>query len=367
MTSGRLSRILVTMFTKSGIRGLGPARWLLLLAGVFIVAAACGGDATEGAAVEAAMADEGGVDEAAAVDDGDAGVAASADIADAPEVDEAGGGGAQEASGEAAAIGHDQADDVTAARPAEQESAQSEPELVSYDGSFSSTIQPILEEKCSSCHYDGGPGAFHWNLRSAQDVVDTHLLVESVITSNYMPPWPAAGGQSVAFKEDRGMRPDQVQAIVDWVADGAPIDVEASLPIEAPHGVSRLEDPDLIVGPNAPYAGDPANQDELRCLIYDLGLDDGGWLTGYEFRPDQTAVVHHAVGFVVGGYARDLAESFDGDDGRPGWSCPGGMTGLPGVPFTLWAPGQQPTVLPEGTGRWVEPGAFMVMQMQPRG
>lgn len=236
------------------------------------------------------------------------------------------------------------------------------PEPVSYDGSFASTIQPILEEKCSSCHYEGGPGAFHWNLRTAQDVVDTHLLVEHVVVSASMPPWPAST-RSVAFNGDRSLRPDQVQAILDWAADGASVDVEPSTPIGSAADQVRLLNPNLIIEPVEAYTGTTANRDDHRCLIYDPELDEGGWLTGYEFRPDQTAVVHHAVGFVMPASARMDAEARDGADGRPGWACPGAVGVTRGVPAILWTPGQDATVSAEGAGWRIPPGGFFVMQI----
>ncbi len=242
----------------------------------------------------------------------------------------------------------------------ESEAVSAEP--VSYDGSFASSIQPIFEEKCSSCHYDGGPGAFHWNLRTAQDVVDTHLLVSDVITTNYMPPWPA-GGDSVAFVGDRSLSEDQIQAVLDWVEDGAPIDVAPDAAIEPSSPVVGLANPDLVIEPPQPYAGDPNVTDDYRCQIYDPELPDGGWITSYEFLPDQDAVVHHAIGYLLPDSERTRAAQRDGEDGRPGWECYGASGLGESDIFLGWAPGQDPTVFPEGTGLWVPPGGFVVVQI----
>ena len=79
--------------------------------------------------------------------------------------------------------------------------------------------------------------------------------------------------------------------------------------------------------------------------------------------PDQTEVVHHAIGYMIEASRRDRAFERDGEDGRPGWQCYG-SSGLGGDDIFLgWAPGQEPSSFPEGTGLWVEPGGLIVIQI----
>ena len=234
-------------------------------------------------------------------------------------------------------------------------------ETIRYDGDFSVSVAPIFAEKCASCHSPGGPGSPHWSLVSAADLADNHDGLADAVRTGFMPPWPA-GGASPAFVGDRSLRDDQLQAILDWSADGAPLDVEPATPIEPRHGVVGLRDPDLVLTPTRPYAGSGA-VDDYRCQIYDPDLPDGGWVTAHDFRPDETEVVHHAIGYLIPADRRALAEQRDGEDGRPGWSC-FGSSGLGADDIVLgWAPGQDPAILPEGSGLWVEPGGFIVIQV----
>lgn len=233
---------------------------------------------------------------------------------------------------------------------------------VTYDGDFGASVAPVFAEKCASCHAPGGPGTAHWTLGSAADVIDELPSLVEVLEDGTMPPWPA-GGDSPPFVGDRSLRPDQLQAVLDWVADGAPLDVDPATPIEPVHGVVGLDDPDVVAEPAEAYAGSAADTDDYRCQIYDPGLPDGGWITGYQFLPDQAEVVHHAIGYLIPADRRDRAEARDGEDGRPGWSC-FGSSGLGRDDIFLgWAPGQDPTEFPEGAALRVEPGAFLVVQI----
>lgn len=242
--------------------------------------------------------------------------------------------------------------------------AEEQPEVVPvlYDGSFASSIQPIFADRCASCHSPGGPGTSHWVLETVDDISVRHELLSLIIQSGRMPPWPA-GGESPAFHEDRSLSPGQVQAVLDWSADGAPLDVSTDTLIEPTVALVGLEDPDLVLTAQNPYTGSAEVTDDYRCQIYDPQLAEGGWITDYEFIPDQTEVVHHAIGYMVPASARATAESRDGEDGKPGWSCYGSSGLGEDDIFIGWAPGQLPSEMPEGTGLWVEPGAFIVIQV----
>lgn len=235
-------------------------------------------------------------------------------------------------------------------------------EQVRFDDDFATSVQPIIAEKCANCHGADGPGAAHWQITTAQDLVDTHMLISAVVTSNYMPPWPASDA-SLPFKDNRDLTDDQVQAIVDWSAAGAPLDIDPTTPIVSSDPVIGLSDPDVVIVPDQPYAGNPGTVDDYRCQIYDPQLPDGGWITGYEFIPDQTAVVHHAIGYVIEADRAERAAERDGEDGRPGWECYG-SSGLGGDDLFLgWAPGQDATLMPEGAGLYLPPGSFLVVQI----
>src|SRR3954467_6747888 len=85
---------------------------------------------------------------------------------------------------------------------------------------FSSDVRPILERRCVGCHRAGevAPMAF----TSYQKVRPWAGAIREAVLSHKMPPWHAAPGSSHAFRNDRSLRKDEVDAIVAWVEAGAP-------------------------------------------------------------------------------------------------------------------------------------------------
>lgn len=230
------------------------------------------------------------------------------------------------------------------------------------DVSFSRDVAPVLAQTCARCHTGEGPGTPHFLLETARDAADNALFISDMVEIRAMPPWPASD-HGVDFVGDWSLDDDQIAAIVDWNRAGGPLDVEPATPFE-PAGRETLADADLTLAPaTGGYDGEDGQPDEYRCFVYDPELDEAAWLEAFEFVPDQTEVVHHAVGYLLGGERRGQAELRDGEDGQPGWSC-FGSSGLGDDELFLgWAPGQGPTVLPEGSGMRLDAGDFLVVQV----
>lgn len=237
-----------------------------------------------------------------------------------------------------------------------------EPDDTELTVSYARDVHPVITETCARCHTGSGPGTPHLLLETVDDVSDSAFAIAANIDIGAMPPWPASD-HSVAFQNDWSLADDQVAAIVAWQQAGAPIDVDPDTPIEAVDTFA-LETYDVELAPTTGgYDGEAGQPDEYRCLIYDPQLTEDAWLEAFEFVPDQTEVVHHAIGYLIPGDLRDRAEARDGEDGQPGWSC-FGSSGLGEDDIFLgWAPGQGPTELPTDTGMSVEAGDFIVVQI----
>jgi len=232
--------------------------------------------------------------------------------------------------------------------------------------SFADEVLPILEQNCASCHSANGPGAAHLRLEQAGDATgfDAEYMA-AVVDVGYMPPWPAGDGD-VAFHGDRRLDDATKATIVDWVEAGGILDVATDTPI-VPTAVNRPElDRDLVLTAD-PYKGAvDTDEDDYRCQIYDPGITGPSYVEAFGFEPDRTEVVHHALLFSADASARAAAETADAGDPDVGWSC-SGLAGF-GAPGDVeqvmsWAPGQDPTVLPDGVGIAVEPGDFFVVQI----
>src|SRR3954464_11936849 len=85
---------------------------------------------------------------------------------------------------------------------------------------FSNDVAPILGRRCVGCPQAGevAPMAF----TSYKQVRPWAGAIREAVLSHKMPPWHAAPGSAHAFRNDRSLRKDEVDAIVAWVEAGAP-------------------------------------------------------------------------------------------------------------------------------------------------
>ncbi len=226
---------------------------------------------------------------------------------------------------------------------------------------FSTDVLPIIEDRCASCHVAGGIGWQTMPLETVGDVAAIADGIAVVTTSGYMPPWPASD-QSVPFQHDWSLTPDQVTTLATWSSAGGAIDIDASQPLVATSQAFEPLDEDMVLRQAEPYAGDPDVKDDYRCQILDPQLTETAWVKGYHFAPE-IEEVHHVIVSKGSAAARAQAEKLDGADGKPGWTCYG-LTGIrEGVSsFGGWVPGQAPEIYPEGVGRRMEPGDFLIVQ-----
>jgi hypothetical protein len=232
--------------------------------------------------------------------------------------------------------------------------------------SFERTVEPIISDVCARCHTGTGPGTPHLRMDTAGAVADAAGDIALLVGSGIMPPWPASD-ESVAFQDNWSLTDGQIQSILDWADSGARLDVPAGEQIVSTVDVRRLADPDLVLTPEVGFDGDESDGDRYRCLVYDPGLDEEFWIEAFEFVPDQSEVVHHAIGFAIDGSQRARVPALEAEDGEPGWDCYGGPRLGQSVflddLFMGWAPGQGPVHMPEGTGLRLGAGDFLVIQI----
>jgi hypothetical protein len=110
----------------------------------------------------------------------------------------------------------------------------------------------------------------------------------------------------------------------------------------------------------AEYEVPADGSDVYRCFVIPTNLTEDRYVAAVEYQPGNRRVVHHMLGYIdTTGKARKRDE---GDDG-PGYTCFSG----PGIEIHGdlggWAPGNEPSRLPEGVGRLLPRGADVVVQV----
>ena len=93
--------------------------------------------------------------------------------------------------------------------------------------------------------------------------------------------------------------------------------------------------------------------DEYRCVILDPHLTTPTFLSGSQFQPQNTPMVHHAIVFAVPPENAAAAHAKDAATPGQGWTCFGddGMEGeQPSAWVDTWAPGATETLLQQDVG-----------------
>ena len=212
-------------------------------------------------------------------------------------------------------------------------------------GDFAATVQPILETRCVSCHTTGGPAWSTLALDTAGDAAAIADDIAFVTGIDFMPPW-LPSDLSPEFVHDWSLSDEEKAAIKAWADVGGGIDVRPSTPLVARVQAIIPVDEDQKIGPrDGLYAGYsrpdgwPVKKDDYRCQVHEVAdpEGDGTWVKGFEFRPDQVSVVHHAIVYRVPAAAaaevaakiaaEDKIEAAEGFSDEPGWTC-FGLSGL---------------------------------------
>lgn len=233
-------------------------------------------------------------------------------------------------------------------------------------GAFAGEVQPILESRCVGCHTSGGPGWSTLALDTAADAATIADDIALVTGAGYMPPW-LPSDDSPAFHNDWSLDDAELAILRDWAADGGGLDVPPDTTLVSTADLFNRIDRDIVTNAAEPYVGTEDRNDDYRCQVYEVPdpEGDGTWISGMHFEPDQTSVVHHAIVYRAPAAAREEVDGKIGLDGKPGYTCFGASNLRTEGVYSImgWAPGQQPTRLPDGVGIFLEPGDFIVNQI----
>jgi hypothetical protein len=114
-----------------------------------------------------------------------------------------------------------------------------------------------------------------------------------------------------------------------------------------------------------PYTPGPPNggTDDYRCFLIDPELAKPAFLTGAQFQPQNSGIVHHAIFFRVPPEQAKQAQALDDRTPGQGWTCfgDGGVEDASWVAH--WAPGTNEALLDPKYGYALPPGSRLIMQV----
>lgn len=232
------------------------------------------------------------------------------------------------------------------------------PARVPAPATFAREIAPILLAQCAECHRAGQVAPF--SLLTFDDASKRARYLADVTSQRQMPPWRAEADYG-HFVDERRLPERQVALLRQWADVGAPKgdDADTPPPPTFPDGW-RLGTPDLVVEVPAPYEVPADGPDIFQHFVLPIEIPESKTLLGFEFRPSNPRVAHHAVIFLdTSGQARELDAQTPEPGYRTSGSVGGGVTAMVGV----WTPGNTPRFYPKGIGVRLAAKADLVLQL----
>jgi hypothetical protein len=222
-------------------------------------------------------------------------------------------------------------------------------------------VAPILFRHCAPCHRPGEVAPFP--LLSYKDAARRARHLAEVTADRRMPPWPPESGP-LKLLDERRLSEAEVRTLARWAAAGAPEGDRRDLP-PAPKFTEgwQLGKPDLVVKMPRPFTVPADGPDIYQGFTIPIPLDGPRWVKGFEFRPGNRRLIHHAILMLdTSGELRKLAEKENG----PGFRLQRARAELlplkvGGASIGEWNPGRTPRFLPDGIARAVTPGTDLVL------
>lgn len=235
---------------------------------------------------------------------------------------------------------------------------------VAHAQTFSKDIAPIVFDACVSCHRNGGPGPFP--LTTYDEVRRRATQIAKVTASRFMPPWKVEPGVG-HFVGQRLLTDREIATIAAWVKAGTPPGDGIVPPVPKYADGWLLGKPDMIVKPDAVFKLPVLDTDAFRIFAIRVPVTKRTYVTGIEFHPGNSRVVHHANIRID---RTDATRKLDDADPLPGYD--GLMPRSAEYPdghFLGWTPGQIAPLVQPDLAWTLEPGSDLVVQLhlQPTG
>ena len=225
---------------------------------------------------------------------------------------------------------------------------------------YSKEVARILQQNCQECHRKGqvGPFALDTYEQARKRAEDLAAVVED----RAMPPWKAEPNVGPRFKHDRSLSAQDIATLSAWAEAGAPEGDPADLPPprKFPDDWTLEGGPDLVLDIGTDFPIPATGPDIYRCFVVPTRLPADVYVSGIEYRPGNRRVVHHVLSYVD---TKGEARKRDAEEPGPGYTCFSG----PGVEIHGdlggWAPGSQPSQLPDGLGRSLPRNGDVIIQV----
>jgi hypothetical protein len=220
-------------------------------------------------------------------------------------------------------------------------------------------IKPMLGNRCVQCHHIGGIGPFELDSLAVARAEEGRIRI--AVKDRRMPPWPASNS-CAEYGPNGSMSDEEIASLEAWYDAAAPEgDPKSAAPQQLQTtGLSRV---DRTVTMPEPFFAQKS-PDEYRCFVLDWPETTTKFITGFNVRPGQPQLVHHANLFYIHPDSVEKFQAKDDAEAGAGYECysfpsPAGEGGWIGT----FVPGSLGADFPANTGLKILPGSKLFMQV----
>ncbi len=225
-------------------------------------------------------------------------------------------------------------------------------QAVPHTPSYVEDIAPLLQEKCVSCHQDGGIGP--WAMNNYQMIQGFAPMIREVVLTKRMPPWHADPHVN-SFVDDISLSVEQQRTLITWINAGAPRG-DGDDPLLKSQAIAEewvMGEPDLVI--ELPSFEVPATGTLDYQFFETLNpLDKDVWIKAVQVIPGERAVLHHAISTF--GEPDDPSRPVKSAEGNEG-------AALLQQQLMTFVPGNESYIYPEDTGLLLPKGSSFFTQM----
>ena len=210
---------------------------------------------------------------------------------------------------------------------------------------YANDIAPILEQRCITCHQEGGIAPFAMD--NHQMVQGWSPMIRETLITKRMPPGQIDNEYVNAFHDVNHITVEETQKLVHWIDNGSrnegASDPLATLDIRPAKWLNG--EPDIIIDIPAQQIPATGVQD-YRNLMLPLELEEDVWVKAVEFEAGDPTVLHHIIAFSYGPNGVNEFEILN-----------------QGIGLGAYAPGNELNLYPEDSGYPLKAGGGLMLQM----
>jgi hypothetical protein len=246
-------------------------------------------------------------------------------------------------------------------------------------------IAPLVSQKCSGCHAEGGIAPF--SLQSYESAKPFATRMALAVEQGRMPPFLAQDTADCkprfGWMNDIRLSDDEKKKIRDWADHGAPEGDQASAAAVVPPASVKLDKEDVkLMFPATKVGG---NKDIHTCAIVDPGLAKDSYVIDRLITAGNPKVLHHVVSYLIlPGTVDDpvfgsllarprtkaeveaLVKAQKGVGIGGAYDCFGGPALAAPLTFEIldaWAPGGVPNQAPPDSGQPIPKDALVLLDI----